>query len=245
MRRLPSWIAHLVDHLGPGIILAMGLLLLLALAVGVFAGRYSALHSSELSDSMQAMRGELAASGEALKAARGDLEMQRTRHEVDSRALELLRSEMAAQKERIAELEEGLGFYRNMVVSEGMASGISLRKPELVPGADPRHVKYRFFIQQKERESEMVEGTVSVEVYGVSGAREVSYPLDKLSTEFNTKAATLHFRFFQAIEGELMLPEGFEAQGLKFRVRASKPRSADIREKFPWELQERFINVGN
>ncbi len=181
---------------------------------------------------------------EALKSARGDLEMQRTRHEVDQRALELLRTEMAAEKERTRDLEEGLSFYRSMVASEDMAKGISLRKPELVPGSSPSQIRYRFFAQQKEREYEMVEGSLSVEIYGVSGESEVSYPLGELSNEFDGQAAAVHFRYFQAIEGELTLPEGFEPRGLKLVLRASKPSSTVVREQFPWELQERLINVG-
>ena len=88
----------------------------------------------QTADSMQA---ELSAAREALKVARGDLEMQRTRHEVDRRALELLRSEMAAEKERTADLEEGLSFYRSMVVSEDMASGIESAQARIGAGREP------------------------------------------------------------------------------------------------------------
>jgi hypothetical protein len=169
--------------------------------------------------------------------------MQRTRHEVDSRAMELLRSEMAAEKERTADLEEGLRFYRSMVVSEDMANGLSLRKPELVPGESPGRFAYRFFVQQKEREYEMVEGRLSVEVFGLKGEVEVSYPLAELSEDFDKRAA-LHFRYFQAVEGEMALPEGFEPRGMAVVARAGKPRETEVRQQFLWELQERFINVG-
>ena len=190
------------------------------------------------------MLAELSDLREALRVARGDLEVQRTRHAVDRRALELVRSEMAAEKERMADLEEGISFYRSMVVSDGLGSGLSLRRPEIVPGAIPGRLRYRFFVQQKERDYEMVEGTLSVEVFGVNGENEVRYPLSELSSDFDDKAATLHFRYFQAIEGELVLPQGFEPKGISLVARASKPRKSKAKEQFPWELQERFINVG-
>jgi hypothetical protein len=244
MKMLPPGIARLADQPGPTQILLRGLVLLLTLAIGVIAGRYWAYHETATLDTKKGLRQELAVRDEALRAVRGELEMQRTRHEVDQHALELLRTEMAAEKERTADLEEGLSFYRSMVASEDMTKGISLRKPELVPGSSPGRVRYRFFAQQKERDYEMVEGSLSVEVFGVSGDREQSYPLGELSSEFDSKAATLHFRYFQAIEGELTLPEGFAPQGLKLVIRASKPSSTEVREQFPWELQERLINVG-
>jgi hypothetical protein len=40
------------------------------------------------------------------------------------------------------------------------------------------------------------------------------------------------------------LPEGFEPKGMTVVARASKPRETQVREEFPWQLQERFINVG-
>jgi hypothetical protein len=242
MKTMPSRIARLKD---PAQVLLGVLLLLVGFVLGVLVGRYSGYFGTAMPDTIKSLQQELAVRDEALRVARGDLEMQRTRHEVDQRALELLRSDMAGEKERTADLEEGLSFYRSMVASEDMATGISLRKPELVPGSSPGQIRYRFFAQQKEREYEIVEGSLSVDVYGVSGDREVSYPLGKLSNDFDAKAAALHFRYFQAIEGEFTLPEGFEPRELKLVFRVSKPRSTEVRQQFPWELQERLINVGN
>jgi hypothetical protein len=242
MKSMPSGIARLQP--GSTRILRRGTLLLLCFVAGVLVGRYSVYLGTATPETLENLQQDLAVRDEALKVARGDLEMQRTRHEVDQRALELLRSEMAAEKERTADLEEGLSFYRSMVASDDIAKGISLRKPELVAGSNPGQIHYRFFAQQKEREYEVVEGSLSVEVYGLSGEHEASYPLGKLSNEFSAQAAALHFRYFQAIEGDLTLPEGFQPQGLKLVLRINKPLNTEVREQFPWELQERLINVG-
>lgn len=244
MKKLPSQFAHLAEPQVLPRALRQVALLLVVFAVGVFAGRYWYYHETATLETKKGLRQELAVRDEALKAVRGELEMQRTRHEVDQRALELLRNDMAAEKERAADLEEGLSFYRSMVASEDVAKGISLRKPELVAGDRPGQFRYRFFVQQKEREYELVEGSLTADVLGVSGDHEVSYPLGQLSTDFGSQAKALHFRYFQAIEGELTLPEGFTPQGLRLVVRATKPENTEVREQFPWELQERLINVG-
>ncbi len=245
MNAILSLIIRYIERLGPKLALAMALLLALTLLAGIYLGRHAAYQDmAVVPQAAGRMQVELSAAREALKVAQGDLQMLRTRHEVDNRAMELLRSEMAAEKERTADLEEGLRFYRSMVVSEDMASGISLRKPELVPTKSPGRLAYRIFVQQKEREYEMVEGTLSVDVFGLRGQAEVSYPLAELSEDFDREAAALHFRYFQAIEGELALPEGFEPKGMTAVARVNKPRETEVREQFPWELQERFINVG-
>lgn len=240
-----AWISHFVERPRTKPALAVALLLVLTLLVGIFLGWQVAYTDMKaIPQSIEKMRGDLSAARAAIKVARGDLQLLRTRHEVDSRALELLRSEMAAEKERTADLEEGLSFYRSMVVAEDMANGLSLRKPELMSGRVSGRVAYRIFVQQKEREYEIVEGILSVEVFGLKGETEVSYPLGELSEDFDQKAAALRFRYFQAIEGELALPEGFEPRGMTVIARARKPREIEIREQFPWKLQEQFINVG-
>lgn len=245
MNAIFASISRLLDHLGPKLLLALTLLLALAILAGTYFGRQSVDSRFKVGpETVKSMLTELSDLRKAVEVARGDLEIQRTRHEVDKRALELVRSEMAAEKERAADLEEGLSFYRNMVVSEDMGSGLSVRKPELVSAETPGRFRYRFFIQQREREYEMVEGSLAVEVSGNKGGKEVSFPLAELSTDFDDKASTLHFRYFQAIEGEMVLPEGFEPQGMTLVAKASKPRKSEAKKQFPWELQERFINVG-
>ncbi|HEY6130993.1 MAG TPA: DUF6776 family protein [Halioglobus sp.] len=245
MNAIRSMITRFVEFLGPKQVLALALLVVLTLLSGIYLGRHSIYREMKMTpQSMASMQLDLSSAREELKVAQGELQIQRTRHEVDSRALELLRSEMASEKERTADLEEGLRFYRSMVVSEDAANGLSLSKPELVRGGSPGRVAYRIFVQQKEREYEMVEGTLSVEVFGVSGGKDVSYPLSTLSEQFGDSPAALHFRYFQALEGELTLPEGFEPRGMTLVARASKPRETEVKEQFPWELQERFVNVG-
>jgi hypothetical protein len=226
--------------------LSVLVLLLTALLLGGFClGRYTA-HEGVLSipDALVSARSRLSKSRETLDVALAEVQRLRTQHEVDSRALEMLRVEIAAGKERIADLEEGLSFYRSMVGSEGAGDGLRLLKPELVQGGSPERFSYRFFVQQLAREYRMVEGQLSVDVIGDQGEEEVSFPLAELSDGFSDGGAALHFRYFQAIEGELTLPDGFVPRGVVVVVRTSKPRETEERADYPWELQERFIHVG-
>ena len=209
------------------------------LPAGFFLGRYTAHSDGRLSAAAAPEKLQ-----HSLNVALGELDIQRTRNEVDSRALEMLRREMAAERERTAELEEGLSFYRSMVVSDDPEKGFYLRKPELVRGATPDRIAYRIFVHQKEREFEKVEGELRVQVSGMQGVDKASYSLAELSPDFGEEAAALHFRYFQSIEGEMVLPEGFEPEELILVARSSKPRTIEVREVYPWELQERLINVG-
>ena len=72
----------------------------------------------------------------------------------------------------------------------------------------------------------------------------MSYPLADLSEGIENNKLTLRFRYFQSIEGELVVPEGFEPEGFTVIAIASSPRKVQLREQFPWEVQESFTYVG-
>jgi hypothetical protein len=246
MNAFRSSFRQTIERFGPGLLLVLLALAALILVVGLYLGRQLAI--GEFQQGKHAAtetRSEVSALREALEEARSALQVQRTRHEVDSRALDLVRTEMAAERERMADLEEVLSFYRNMVVSaDDMSNGIILRKPEIVPTATAGRFSYRIYVQQKARDYETVQGSLSVEVYGSNSEGEVRYPLGQLSDQFESPRAALEFRYFQVLEGELVLPEGFEPQGFALGARTSKPRKLKASQNFPWDLQERFINVG-
>ena len=85
---------------------------------------------------------------------------------------------------------------------------------------------------------------MSLQVFGFDGQREVRYALPELSAGIDDALKPLHFRYFQAVEGVLTLPAGFEPKGLAVIVEATGPRDIIIREEFPWKLQQQFINLG-
>ncbi|MCB1688907.1 MAG: hypothetical protein KDI33_10490, partial [Halioglobus sp.] len=78
----PSPLSRLLDHLGPKLSLAIVLLLALTLLGGIYLGRQSVYNALEVGpETARSMLSELSALREALRVARGDLEVQKTRHE--------------------------------------------------------------------------------------------------------------------------------------------------------------------
>ncbi|MEP4485896.1 MAG: DUF6776 family protein [Halioglobus sp.] len=180
----------------------------------------------------------------ALETLQSELDMQKTRNEVDRGALELVRSDIANQKQEIAELQEGLQFYRSLMAPGEIAQGLSLRTIELVSREAPGVFAYRIVAQQEARKHATVKGELYIEVFGRVGEESVSYPLSSLSDDMDSNVVTLRFKYFQSIEGELALPEGFEPESINVVATATKPRKAEVREQFPWQVKERFTHVG-
>ena len=238
-------LSRLSRQLGAKRLGALILVLAGLLVGGFYLGWHSGAAGRQLPEGVvEIPRAQLSALRESLDIALGELQMLRTGHAVDSQALVLLRSEITIQKQRVAELEEGLSFYRSMLVSDDAAPGLHIQKPELVLDKDTRELSYRIFVRQKNREHLMVEGVLSVEIFGEREQEAVNYALADLSADFHADTAKLRFRYFQLVAGRLTLPAGFIPRGIMLSARTNAPSTTEVVQEYPWELQERFIHVG-
>ena len=172
------------------------------------------------------------------------LDISGTRNEVDRASLELVRKDIAGQKEQILRLEESLTFYQTLMSPGDIAKGLALRPIEVVATNSERRFAFRIVARQESRKHSVLKGTLSVKVQGVADQKEISLSLSVLSEEVESENIALRFRYFQTVEGELELPAGFEPQTIVIVARSVSPTKAEIVEQFPWSIQERFTYVG-
>lgn len=228
------------QRLGLAVLVVVALLL-----VAFYLGERAAYSGMGLSPELyRAMKTELPRLQEELVAVETELEVQRTRNQVSEQALEMVRREIAEQKEQISSLEEGLQFYRSLMAPGEIAQGLSVRPLELVATEQAGQFAFRIVAQQEALKHSQLKGQLSAEVVGVLGEQQVSYSLADLSDDVDGEAVTLRFRYFQSIEGTLVLPEGFEPRSVSLVATATTPRKMEVREIFPWQVKERFTHVG-
>lgn len=226
-------------------VLVATLLLAVVLLAGFYLGQRAAYSGMGLDPEVyRSMERELEAAAVTAAQLRAELDVQQARHEMDQQALELVRREIAAQKEQIAAQEEGLLFFKSLMAPGEIAQGLSLRPPELVALEEPGRFAFRIVAQQEARKHTLLKGDLSAELNGLLADQEVSYSLAELSDDLEPGKLPLRFRYFQSIEGELVLPEGFEPRSLSLVAIASSPRKMEVREQFPWQVQEKFTHVG-
>ena len=192
----------------------------------------------------RAMKAQIPGLQEQLTEVEAQLEVQTTQNQMGQQALEMVRRELANQKEQIASLEEGLQFYRSLMAPGEIAQGLSLRPLELVALDIPGQFSYRMVAQQEARKHSQLKGDLSAEVNGVLADQQVSYAFAELSPEVETPLIELRFRYFQSIEGTLILPEGFEPRSVSLVATATAPRKMEAREQYPWQVKEKFTHVG-
>lgn len=228
-----------------GRVLGLFVLVLAVAAGGFFAGWWvanSGLSSNALSP--EALQQQAESAQQDARRAREELDVLATRAAVDRQALELLRRDMVGHEERAMELEDDLRFYRGLMAPVSGDGGVSLREPEIVPGPAEGQFAYRLIVQQIAAKHALVKGNLSAVLEGTYQGQAQSHPLATLDAEPEEGLPPLKFRYFQSLSGEITLPDGFVAQRLTVTAQITKPRKFELREHFPWQIQERFSNVG-
>ena len=157
--------------------------------------------------------------------------------EVDRLAVEEVRQTVKRQQQTIAELSEENTFYKGLMAPSELERGLSLRSWELLSSSNPRRFYFKLVVQQLAVKHRLLTGDVVVTVLGSRNGEPVRLPLQQLSAQVAKARIKLRFKYFQPIEGELLLPDGFVPEGVEVKARASKPRKAEVERYYPWRLQ--------
>ena len=176
----------------------------------------------------------------ALKIAALEQELVNMRQgaRVDRDSAEHVRGTLLEREARIAELEEEIGFYRNLMAPTATENGLSIRTLSLQPTNDTRVFEYRLVVQQLAKKHNLLKGSLRVDIRGMQNGEPAILSLKELSEQVNDAQIRLRFKYFQNIEGELRLPEGFEPVGIDISARSTAPQAAHIEKHFEWLVQE-------
>jgi len=169
----------------------------MTLVLGIFLGqqmvyRYMGVDAA----SYRKMKASIPAAKQEISALKGELDVLRVQNELDSTALEVVRREIASQKEQIGRLEEGLLFYKGLMAPEDIAQGLSLRKLELLATEASNRYVFRLVAQQEALKHSTVKGSLSIELFGRQGGEMKSYPLAQLSDDIEDNKCHITFPLF-------------------------------------------------
>jgi hypothetical protein len=156
---------------------------------------------------------------------------------MDEDAYEQLRQTIKGLRDRLAETEEEVRLYRQLMSPSDYARGLRIERLDLRSGHGAREIEFRLLLTQIVENHDWVSGGVTISLAGHRGRDQQVLPLTELAA---TDAYPLPFRFryFQDLSGTLTLPDGFTPQRAVVTVEQTGTREP-IERTFTWELEER------
>ncbi len=212
------------------VLLALGLLLLLA---GFYLGREQALRESlELSQTrteLQQSRQQV----EALKRRLADLNLSTL---LDDQAYESLRQSIKTLQDQLAETEEEVRFYRQLMAPSADDRGLRIERLELTTAPVGGGINYRLLLTQVVERHDWIRGNLHLEVVGQRDGEQLVLPLTELSAP-DVYPLAFRFRYFQTFTGTLEVPADFEPQRVIVKAQAGNA-GRQLERTFNWVLQE-------
>ena len=223
-----------------GVFSALGVsLLVLSTSAGAyFAGQY------QLSKNLDQKTRAHARVLDEVDRLRADIETLRVRATtaeqsvaIGEQASESVRAELVSKDNQIAELRQEISFYRGIMAPTEGSDGVSIGRFSISESGDRRY-QYKLLVQQSAARHQVVTGAVRFTIVGQADGEARRYALADLSPQVESESIPLRFKYFQNIEGELQLPEGFVPEGVELSLKSSKRKGFSIDQRYGWLVQQ-------
>jgi hypothetical protein len=142
-----------------------------------------------------------------------------------------LQQTLREREEEIAALRGDLAFYERLVGGSPQRKGLAVHALALSPGAGG-DLRYALTLTQTLKRSGLTEGEVTLEIDGVADGKLATLGWEALRQGIDSTPQAFSFRYFQQLEGSIMLPANFTPHRIKVQVLAGGNR---VDRVFPWQ----------
>lgn len=157
---------------------------------------------------------------------------------INEQASESVRAELVAKDSQIAELKQEISFYRGIMAPDEGSDGVSIGRFSISEAGEAGRYQYKLLVQQSAARHQVVTGAVRFTIFGQLNGAERRYALADLSKQVESESIPLRFKYFQNIEGELQLPEGFVPEGVELSLKSSRRKGFNIDQRYGWLVQK-------
>lgn len=174
---------------------------------------------------------------------RGELARLQMNADIDRRASGDIREEIAGLNKKVAGLNKEISFYKGLMAPTAEERGLRIRSLDLVASDNPRQYELKLVLQQLAVEHKVLYGYATINIVGKQSGNQAVLSLGDVSKQVDGKKVRVRFKYYQNIEGTLLLPVGFEPQAIAVVIdakakHARRGKSEHIEKKFGWLTQE-------
>ena len=142
-----------------------------------------------------------------------------------------LQQTLAEHEEEVAGLRADVAFYERLVGSTGQRKGLSVHDVELRRDNDGSW-RYTAMLTQNLNRGAVSKGSLTLSVEGTRGGKLARLRWDDLLQTPQAPPQRFEFRYFQRLEGSLLLPQGFVPGRVIAQLKPDRGGSAE--QAFTW-----------
>ncbi|HEX7081736.1 MAG TPA: DUF6776 family protein [Gammaproteobacteria bacterium] len=157
-----------------------------------------------------------------------------TSRDIDRETAAQLEDTLMELEAKLQAQEEELAFYRGIISPPDGVAGLRIQSLEVVPEHGEQRYTLRLVLMQAIVQNRRVAGVVRLRLTGARDGEELELSLEDVAADENVTELPFGFRYFQGLEQELELPEGFEPATIEVEVRPTEPRGEPLTRTFEW-----------
>ncbi|MFQ2285292.1 DUF6776 family protein [Aeromonas dhakensis] len=189
--------------------------LMVGALIGYFVGNRQELAQSSL---LMVQQETLERQAKAIGQLKGELGIKETLLATQKAAFEQLQQALKDQEAQVQEQKRQLAFFERIMRPTGEQVGVVIDNLTLQETSIPGRYHYRLALTQPAKKRELFRGQVQIKVEGSQGDKPITLGSRELGMKVGEGRYAL--RYFQLLEGNWQLPEGFVPD--RVRVTISK-----------------------
>ena len=152
---------------------------------------------------------------------------------VEQEAHNLLKGSVAELQDETLELKEELAFYRSILAPKDNSQGLRIQSASVAASPVGGVHHYKVVLTQVFTNNTVVSGKVEFSLEGLRDDKPDKLDLKQLSVDGDA-SKSFKFKYFQNIEGDLKVPDGFVPQRLIISVEPYGNRYKGLETVVTW-----------
>lgn len=134
--------------------------------------------------------------------------------QMDQAAYQDLDKSLKASAQEIVKLREELNFYRNIISPADKKSGLRIQSLYIEPIGNTNQFRYKLVLIQALKHELTIQGRAVFEITGMQVGEDTVLQFPNA----NERPVVVNFKYFQDIEGKLILPRNFQPKRVKISI---------------------------
>lgn len=200
-------------------------------AIWFVATRYAATELPLVAQEARRLHKELQAAQAQIELLRQNTSTLKRSDEISRSANQSLQQTLTEREEEISQLRADVAFYERLVGNSERRHGLNVHSVQIASQSNGTW-RYVVTLTQNLNRGKVSKGDLQLQVDGTLGGHLQTLEWPTLVQDKQASAQPFAFRYFQQLEGILMLPAGFAPSQIRVRLRAD---GGDLEQAFSWQ----------
>jgi hypothetical protein len=136
------------------------------------------------------------------------------------------------------ELRTQLAFYQQVMAPELKEQGFLIDGFNIEPALSDNSYRFELVLMQQNKTKNTLKGNLKVTLIGSENGKAKQYTIDSMLSDQEQKSLTFSFKYFQVIDGEMRLPEGFQPEQVSVHANIFqfKRKKGELTTVFDWAI---------